>query len=251
MKIRFLGAHNIESSNYGMMSLLLDETIAFDAGCITSKLTLEQQMHLKGVLLTHQHYDHTRDIPSLVMNCFLNNCRIDFYCSQIVRDVLVQHYFNGEIHFQILNNPSVHFNIVEAQQPFNILEYKITPVTMKHAVPTQGYYVQHHRHSFLYTGDTGPGLSECWPFVAPNLLIVEVTFPNRFDVPSRQKGHLTPYLLQQELCLFHSIHGYFPKVVPVHMNPLFEKEIANELASIANILPCEIISAYEGMEIST
>jgi len=33
MKIRFLGAHNTETSSSGLMCLLLDEAVALDAGC--------------------------------------------------------------------------------------------------------------------------------------------------------------------------------------------------------------------------
>ena len=72
MKIRFLGAHNTESSSSGLMCLLLDEVVALDAGSLTSKLSLKEQLSLKAVLLTHGHYDHIRDLPMLAMNCFLN-----------------------------------------------------------------------------------------------------------------------------------------------------------------------------------
>ena len=52
MKIRFLGAHNTETSTAGLMCLLLDGEIALDAGSLTSKLSLQQQLALKAVLFT-------------------------------------------------------------------------------------------------------------------------------------------------------------------------------------------------------
>lgn len=63
MRIRFLGAHNTETLTTRLSGLLVDQALALDAGSLTASLTLSQQLSLKGVLLTHQHYDHIRDIP--------------------------------------------------------------------------------------------------------------------------------------------------------------------------------------------
>ena len=95
MKIRFLGAHNTETSNVGLMCLLLDESVALDTGSLTSKLSLEQQLALKAALITHPHYDHFRDLPMLGMNLFLNEGKIKVYGSQAVRDTLAQHVLDA------------------------------------------------------------------------------------------------------------------------------------------------------------
>ena len=71
MKIKVLGAHNTESRSTRFMNLLVDNVLALDAGGITSSLSFRDQMRIKAVLLTHGHYDHIRDIPSLAMNFYL------------------------------------------------------------------------------------------------------------------------------------------------------------------------------------
>jgi ribonuclease BN (tRNA processing enzyme) len=250
MKIRFLGAHNTESSVNGMTCLLLDDHIALDAGSLTRHLTLQQQLSLRGVLLTHQHYDHIRDIPALTMNCFLNNGVMNAYGSQAVYSALEQHFLNEEIYSRFLANQTLHFTVVPPSITFRIDDYDITPVAVNHAVPTQGYLVKKLGRSFFYTGDTGPGLETCWQKVQPDLLITEVTSPNHFSDFGRTKGHLTPLLLQEELQLFRAQHGYLPRVITIHMNPSLESEIATELRDVASALSCAITPAHEGYEVS-
>jgi phosphoribosyl 1,2-cyclic phosphodiesterase len=68
MKIRILGAHNIETNTTSFTSILIDDILVIDAGSLTTNLSLKEQENLKAVLLTHQHYDHVRDILLLGMN---------------------------------------------------------------------------------------------------------------------------------------------------------------------------------------
>jgi ribonuclease BN (tRNA processing enzyme) len=249
MKIRFLGAHNTETASTGLMCLLLDEAVAFDAGSLTSKLSLRQQLALKGVVFTHAHYDHIRDLPMLCMNCYLNNGVVHAWGSQAVRDTLAEHILNGQVYSRFLERPVLDFQIAEPNTPFQIGECEITAVPVNHAVPTQGYFVKGDGKSFFYTGDTGPGLRGCWERVSPDLLIIEVTASNRFSDFGRESKHLTPLLLQEELMAFKEIKGYLPKVITVHMNPSLEAEIAGELAEVAQTLGCEISLGREGSEI--
>ena len=79
MKIRVLGAHNCERQNFRMISLLVDGVLAIDAGALTSGLSLEEQKRIKALLLTHQHYDHVRDVPALAMSLFLGGATTRIY----------------------------------------------------------------------------------------------------------------------------------------------------------------------------
>jgi ribonuclease BN (tRNA processing enzyme) len=249
MKIRFLGAHNTESSTTGLMCLLLDEHIALDAGILTSKLSLEQQLALKGVLFTHQHYDHIRDLPMLAMNCFLNKGIVHVYGSQAVKDALTEHILNGQIYSRFFERPVMDFHLIEPYSAFSIDCYEVTPVPVNHSVPAIGYQVKSEGTEFFYTGDTGPGLSECWRQISPDLLIIEVTASNRYTEFGRESRHLTPELLKGELVEFRHIRDYLPRIITVHMNPSLEEEIAIELKEIARQLSCDIAVACEGMEI--
>lgn len=255
MKIKFLGAHNCESNKVKLITMLIDDVLALDAGSLTSSLSFTAQKKLKAILLTHQHYDHIRDIPVLAMNLFLHETAINVYSILEVCDTLSSHLLNHELYRNFLDwprgNPTIRFNLLEPQKAKQISGYSILPVPVGHSVPTVGFQVTSaDGKSLFYTGDTGPGLASCWQKIAPQLLIIETTAPNKYEEFGRKSKHLTPNLLKQELESFREIKGYLPQIVLVHMNPRQEKEIAAEVAEVASALGHPIILAYEGMQIN-
>jgi len=252
VKVQFLGAHNCESANIKLVSILIDDILALDAGGLTSSLSIEAQLNLRAVLLTHHHYDHIRDIPALGMNALFYEASVAVYAPQAVRDALAAHWLNGTIYSNFLEkppeSPRIKFTVIEPKKAFTIAGYEILPVPVNHSAPTVGYQVASPDGKVLfYTGDTGPGLAEAWPSVSPQLLITEVTAPNRYEAFGRRMLHLTPNLLKEELLAFQKLKGYLPPVVLVHMNPRQEKEIAAEVAQLSSEIGTSITLAYEGM----
>jgi len=254
MDIQVLGAHNCESQNSKFISLLIDDVLAIDAGGLTSSLSLTAQQKIKAVLLTHHHYDHIRDIPAIAMNLFLQGVTTSIYATQSVYDALTTYLLNGKLYPNFLEqppeNPTVKFTIIKPHQTKQIEGYSILAVPVNHTDPTVGYQVTSpDGKTVFYTSDTGPGLTNCWEYVSPQLLIIEVTAPNRYEEWARESGHLTPSLLKQELTDFQEIKGYLPRVITVHMNPGLEKEIEAEIAAVAQALNNPITLAYEGMQL--
>jgi ribonuclease BN (tRNA processing enzyme) len=254
MIIKILGAHNVESVNTGCISLLIDNVLAIDAGALTSSLSFTEQQKLKAVLLTHHHYDHIRDIPALGMNFYMHENTIDIYSTQPVYDVLSTHLLDDVIYPDFLakppDKPAVNFHTLESGKTEVIAGYSVLPVPVNHAVPTVGYQISSaDEKTIFYAADTGPGLTECWSQVSPELLIIELTVVNKHESFALKSGHLTPSLLQQELESFRDIKGYLPRVVTVHMNPLDEKAIDEELTAVRQSLDADIKLGYEGMEI--
>ncbi len=88
MNIKLLGAHNCESQNTRLLSLLIDDVLVLDAGGLTSSLSFPAQQKLKTILLTHQHYDHIRDIPAIAINFYLSGNTINVYSTLPVYDAL-------------------------------------------------------------------------------------------------------------------------------------------------------------------
>ncbi len=255
MNIKFLGAHNCESSTMKLVTLLIDDTLAIEAGGLTSSLSIEAQLHLKAVLLTHQHYDHVRDIPAMAMNALFYETDIHVYSTQAVYDALAAHWLNGTTYANFLekpqDNPRIKFTEIKANEITQIGGYEILAVPVSHSVPTVGYQITSPDGKIVfYTGDTGPGLADCWQYVSPQLLITEVTAPNRYEEFGRRSQHLTPSLLKEELLSFQKIKDYLPPVILVHMNPRQEKEIAAEIAPLAKELNTSITLAYEGLLIN-
>ena len=254
MNIRVLGAHNCESQDSKLTTLLVDDVLAMDAGALTSSLSVEAQQKLKVILLTHQHYDHIRDIPAIAMNLFLNSGNINIYSIPPVYDALSTHLMNGELYPNFLEqpqeNPTLKFSAIEPYKAEQIEGYSILAVPVNHSVPTVGYQVTSPEgKAVFYTSDTGPSLAGCWEYVSPQLLITEVTAPDRYEDSARKLGHLTPSLLKQELISFQELKGYLPAVVVVHMDPRLEKEIKAEIAVVAKALGSSINLAYEGMQL--
>jgi len=255
MNIRFLGVHNCERQNLKFISLLIDDVLAIDAGALTSSLSLEAQQKIKALLLTHQHYDHVKDIPTLAMNLFLSGATTKVYTITPVHDAVVRHLLNEELYPDFrqkpVPNPTLSFTIIEPHQVEQIEGYSVLAVPVNHSVPTVGYQVTSaDGQTVFYTGDAGPGLAECWRHVSPQLLITEVTASDKYTDWAASSGHLTPALLKQELVSFREVNGYLPPVVVVHMNPALEEEIATEIAVVAEALGSPITLGYEGMQLN-
>ncbi len=252
MNIRILGAHNVEALNSRCVSLLVDDRIALDAGALSSSLTLTAQRQLKGILITHQHYDHVRDIPGVGLVFYHRGLSLSLYAPRSVYEALSSHLLDGTLYPKFLERPpekpAIKFEIIEAGKGFQIGDYQILPLGVMHGVPSVGYQVTSPEGpAFFYTGDTGPGLENVWKTVAPELLIIEVTFSNHHE--KMAEGHLTPNLLREELTTFQKLRGYLPRVVVLHMAPEAEGEIAGELAAISHELGSSISLAYEGMQL--
>ncbi|MDD4859617.1 MAG: MBL fold metallo-hydrolase [Dehalococcoidales bacterium] len=254
MKIKFLGAHNSESSTVRLASILIDNVLALDAGSLTRSLSFTAQQKLEAVLLTHQHYDHIRDIPVMAMNLFLHETAINIYATTEVCAMLADHLLNHELYRNFLEwpqgNPTIVFNLMEPLKTIQIGDYKVTPVPVSHSVPAVGFQITSGDKTLFYTGDTGPGLAKCWQMISPKLLIIETTAPNRYEDFGRKSSHLTPSLLKEELLSFRQIKGYLPQIYLVHMNPRQEKEIAAEIAAVSSDLGHPITLAHEGLQIN-
>ena len=83
---------------------------------------------------------------------------------------------------------------------------------------------------FFYSGDTGPGLSEGWDAVSPDVCFIETSYPDRMEAEARARNHLTPTLLAAELGKIEESNGGLPTVWAVHLNPRYETEIREDLA---------------------
>jgi len=252
MDIQVLGAHNCESQSTKFTCLLIGDSLAIDAGGLTSSLSLPAQQKLRAILLTHQHYDHIKDIPAIAMNLFLGETTINIHSTLPVRDALNTYLLNGKLYPKFMEepqqNPTIKFTVIEPGETEQIEDYGIMAVPVNHSDPTVGYQVTSPDGKIVfYTGDTGPVLTKCWEQISPQLLIIEVTASNRYQEFAIDKGHLTPFLLKEELINFRELKGYLPKVVVVHMNPILEREIEAEIEAIAKDLANPITLAYEGM----
>jgi len=251
-----LGAHNTETRAARPTSLLIDGCLAIDAGGLASALTLSQQEKIKIVLLSHHHFDHTRDLPILGFNAALWQGQIEVYAQQQTFDVLIPCLLDGSIYVNFLeypskDKPSLRLNAIEPFERKNIEGYSVLALPVKHSAPTVGYYITSSQgKSLFYTGDTGPGLADCWQHISPQLLITEVIAPNKFTDELTRGGHLSALSLKEELIQFRQLKGYLPRVISIHISPLHEREVKQEIAQVAEELEADISLGYEDMKVS-
>nr|BEL00462.1 hypothetical protein DMOBY_03150 [Dehalococcoides mccartyi] len=254
MEIVFLGAHNCETKTTRPSCLMLSGGVVLDAGAITGSLTLDELYSLKAVILSHAHYEHIKDVPLLAMNLAYGLKSVDIYGSQAVEEVVTKPPFSGGFYPDFFTRPpsapALRFNKITPGLEFDCQGYRILPVSVPHSRDTTGFWVKDlNGHSFFYTSDTGSGLGAVWEQVNPELLIIELTMPNKLTELALTSKHLSPELLETELLLFREMKGYLPQIVTLHTTPLFEEEIKTEIQAVADRLAADIFMASEGLKL--
>ena len=130
MEVKILGAHNAETKKTRLISLLIDNMLAIDAGALTSSLSLTAQRKIRAILLTHHHFDHVRDLVTLGMNAAFWPPVVVHALKETI-EVLNLCLLDGKIYvdftqFPSKENPSLQFRIVEPHKEEVIEGYKIT-----------------------------------------------------------------------------------------------------------------------------
>ncbi|MGA2367261.1 MAG: MBL fold metallo-hydrolase [Dehalococcoidia bacterium] len=255
MKIEILGAHNSETDKARLPSLLVDDVIALDAGGLTSSLSLQRQHQITSVLLTHHHFDHTRDLVTLGSNDTHPPSTVDVYGLPATLEVVYKYLLDGKMYKDYTQWPKVEaprllLKALEAYRQLVIAGCVIIPVPVNHSVPSVGFLVTSRSgRSFFYTGDTGPGLSGCWEHISPEVLFIEITGLNSMGDAMRGLGHLTPDLLVEELQQFQKLKGYLPRVIAAHVSTLWEDKLRAELAVAGQRLGKELEVGHEGLTV--
>lgn len=252
MEIKILGAHSNESKTSKCISFLIDNVLAIDAGGLTSSLSLKEQRKLKSILLTHDHFDHIKDIPLLALNFYRMKKRIRIYSRPEVFSTIKEHLLNGQVYPELqeipLEEPTVNFSPIVPFRKHKIGKYIVTAIPVNHHVNTIGYRVRDDTgKTFFYTADTGPGLYDCWKNLSCELLFIETTLPNSYEDYARKTGHLTPNLLFAELTMLQELQGGLPRIVVVHNDPLLKNKLKREIAEVAKSLNTPITIATEGI----
>jgi len=252
--IRFLGTHNAESRNTKLVSFLIDDILAVDAGSLVSELSFWEQREIKAILLSHGHYDHIRGIPALGFNNYHRTVKV--FATVQTLEILSSHLIDGVIYPKFternsfLEKPTLELSTLEPFKSEDIEGYRVLAIPVNHPIAAVGFEITaEDGKKIFYTGDSGAGLTPIWKYISPQLLIADMTFPDRLKNMAQDSGHLCPEMLQAELIEFRRAKGYLPQVVLIHMSPQLEDEIKEEVRGVARELGLSIGIAREGEKV--
>lgn len=239
MKIEVLGGYGGESLGCRMTCLLINDTIALDAGSLSQSLTIDRQVEVGSILLSHSHIDHTSSIPFFVENVFSRRKdAVDIHCSPATSYAIRKNLLNNATwpDFTRLPNhllPAVKFHDIQDEVPLELAGVRFTPIPVNHLVTTHGFLIEYGGKSVIWSSDTGP-TQRLWEIAnrAKNLqaVFIEVSFDNSLQNVADLSLHLTPRTLETEL----------EKLVPDvpiylhHLKPPCIEKIEAEVAALKN-----------------
>lgn len=239
MRIRVLGSYGGESRDCRTTCLLINEALALDAGSLTRILTLDQQLAVRTIVLSHSHVDHTCCLPFFVENVYsTTETPIDVYAGKATIAAVRDHLFNDAAwpDFTRLpsdRSPALRFHEIAAGVAFELAGVRLTPIPVNHPVPTFGFLLEGEAGSVLWSSDTGP-TAELWKVAnaAADLRAVclDTSFDNALQTVADASGHLTPRALERELAKLE-------RRVPVllhHLKPPSVARIHDEVLRLGN-----------------
>jgi len=220
-----------------LTSVLLNDTVAIDAGCLGLYRSPREQARVKHVFLTHSHLDHLASLPMFLLNSVTGqDDSVTVLGGPAVLECLRRDLFNDRLWPDFVRisqegRPFLRLQQLEAGVPVAVDGLRLTPVEVNHVVPTFGFLVEDDSAAVLFTSDTGP-TEAVWELAnrTPNLkaVFLEASNPNRLAWLANLAGHLTPALFGEEV---RKLRRPVP-VYAVHISPGDQGEVVKELAEL-------------------
>jgi ribonuclease BN (tRNA processing enzyme) len=247
MKIRVLGCHGSDqlligkdgSRQCGACGFLVNGTLLIDAGTVGSRLSLDEQRSIRQVLLSHIHFDHIRELPTLVDNLGDNDpFPVTVASIGAVLNGLERHIFNGAVYPDFFrlprpDRPVLIAQTLELRQERILSDLRVMPILVNHVIPTVGFIIHDHASAILYSGDTYR-TDELWQVASrvPNLraAFIETSFPDEMADLAKVSKHLTPALLAEE---FAKIGRPDLSLYVYHLKPRCRDRIVRQLRDLA------------------
>ena len=237
MRIELLNSTNPPSDLQFLVSFLVNDEVAIDAGSIGLLADLQRQRRVKYVFITHEHLDHVATLPIFLENVYDPGPEcVEVLASREVLDFLHGDMFNGRVwpDFIDLSRPSdafVRTTAIEPLRPITRAGLTVTPVPVSHGVDTTGLIVDDGRTAVAFPSDTGP--TACfWEHLASldrlDAVFLEASFPRSLADLATVTGHLSTATFADEI-------EKLPRQVRwivVHRKARYADVIARELESL-------------------
>lgn len=240
MKLKVLGCYGAEMPGYKTSGFLINDDTLLDAGTVVSVLSVEEQLKINNIIITHTHLDHIKDIQFLADNVTgKRNGHINLISAHGVLDILRANILNNIIWpdfttIPSMNGPILKFLPVRGKEELSIGSLTVKPVRVNHTVEAAGYIIKDKDGAIVYTGDTGR-TDLIWEVAEQedNLkaIFIEASFPNSMAELADISGHLTVNGMAEEL------KKVGDKKIPAyvfHMKPQYLDIIEKEIARLNN-----------------
>ena len=228
MRVELLPSSIPSSDRQFLVSFIVNDSVAIDAGSIGLLADLDRQRAIRHVFITHEHLDH---IASLAI--FLENV---YEPGPDCVDFLHGNVFNGRVwpdFFELSSaeNAFLRTTVLEPMVPVVRGGLTVTPVPVSHGVETLGLVVEDGRSAVAFPSDTGP-TEHLWCHLAsmPHLkaVFLEASFPASLSELAALTGHLCTRTFPIEAA---KLPVGVRKIV-VHRKVRYAAEIAAELAAL-------------------
>lgn len=239
MQVRILGCSGGIGAGLKTTSFLLDDDILIDAGTGVGDLSLEELRRLRHVFLTHSHLDHVVGLPLFIDAAFEAYLKqpLQVYGGPQTLQALKEHLFNDVMwpDFSILPGPDNGVMRFRPLAPGDLVDVDgrhLKAVEVRHAVPTLGYCVEAGGKVLAFSADTTNNTT-FWEAINAyervDVLVIEVSFPNRQADLARASGHYCPRTFAQDLSkLRHSPAVWLTAMKPGEED-LIMREVREEL----------------------
>lgn len=240
MKIRVLGAFGGEGLGHRPSAFLINDRTLIDGGTVGGALTVPEQLSIEHALVSHSHLDHIAGLVYLTDTLGFCEAGAAVTIASIdpVVSTLRSGVFNNILWPDFARIPHADVPVVKYRTLAEDVEQRVgdlwvTPVQVRHTVPTAGFILHDGSTGLVYSGDTGP-TSALWEAARGlqgiRAVILECAFPNRLGPLAEIARHMTPALIRREL-------DKLPPDVPVwifHVKPQFQEEITEEIERIGS-----------------
>ncbi len=241
MKVRVLGCHGSQLPYHNTTSFLLGKNVLVDAGAVTTVLTIEEQLRIDYIFVTHAHLDHVRDIMFLVDNLYYAKRKkpLIVASSRGIIENIHRHLFNNVIwpDFSRIPNPQtplIRFEALTPGRKKTLGGWQVRALNVHHTVETMGFLMESKNKAILFLGDTGP-TEDVWKVAGTvkdlKAIFVETSLPGSLQNIADKTGHLTPVTLAAEL---QKLKDKKPHIYLYHMKPPYAEAIQREVAAISD-----------------
>jgi 3',5'-cyclic-nucleotide phosphodiesterase len=246
LELRVIGCHGGETPKHRTSAFVLDDTIALDAGSLTSGMELAAQSELEAVLVSHAHLDHVRDLATIADNRNQNSAPplIVAGTKQTIA-ILKKHFFNNLLwpdfsRIPSVRRPAIRYLELKPEKPVTIAGYRVCAIPVSHTIECCAFTVRGRDGVFAYSGDTGP-TERLWEVLSETedlkAMLMEVSFPNGESRLARVSGHHTPETLAKDMQKLRLTSGRAKELPTLlyHIKPSFQAVVERECARLRGL----------------